>query len=500
MSNPILDASIAKNTPIYQSSDQQPKGKSFNPEGDSDINVVAKKTFKTLKEQTSDSDYTKIKAKKSEAIQEAKDSKYPKDYIKVGSATVFDPNGLEIKIDIMEKARQGKLRTYIACHEGKELGFITFHKVSLPNDSLIPKNLLEPFAKASFLDDNYGSAKMMYYESQAPDLSNKIYIKNFSSMRSQTQIKGIGTALMQAVYETSKNEGCKGKLILDASGDSPVFYYKLGLRAMIGDNYKKACNSNKTCNYLTRLNKRLDGGDFMMYLPHSAMKAWDNRVESKPILKEQPTTQEILKEPVNLQDQKGNTPLHRAIQKIYIRDDHYDELRQIIESSADLTIENNDGKTALGMCFEMAEKGNILPLTTLLLLLTPEQKVAFFKKHYDGSLPDPLKICFVQIFDEQPQDCLNIFHNFSEDNCSDLLHTLLKYSSQTTNKATDSEGNTLLHYACRHLTKSIDVMQFLTLENITQQNREGKTPSDMALNESIKKYMGRVMKNPEDYI
>lgn len=130
----------------------------------------------------------------------------------------------------------------------------------------------------------------------------------------------------------------------------------------------------------------------------------------------------------------------------------------------------------------------------------PEQKLAFFNKHYDASLPEQVKICFIQIFEEQLQNCLNAISDLPEENARDLLVTLAKFSPTPACNEVDNEGNTLAHYACKYLVKTQDIVSFLTMENCNLKNKIGGTPGDLASRENVQKFMRRVIEDPAEYI
>lgn len=203
----------------------------------------------------------------------------PKGFVEVGSTQLMNVKTNELVEVKIFSGMKGKSREYQVYHDGKMVGNMVFSIMQMK------KNLKNEDYYDYGNGDNATYSAYRRYDTTEEDFSKRLFIRDLRAPGND-KFKGIGSTLMQAAYETSKKEGCGGRIIFDASYQSPVFYYKLGFRAAPGSRPEVADLNNKTMEALANERKQWDenGGSVTMYLPESAMAEWDAKVDKGQVI------------------------------------------------------------------------------------------------------------------------------------------------------------------------------------------------------------------------
>lgn len=210
-------------------------------------------------------------------IQESKTTPEPAPTLEpfsLGKATVFTAD-TPVKILITKKnANFGRI-AFIASGvlKGKEteLGSILLDWIRVRDNGI-------------FGSEYYSYSIIGTLKTYGPDRNtskwSKIYVVRVDNFVPDQNIKGIGTALMQAAVEYSFFKGCNGRLQLDAVRTSHIFHYKFGMRT----------GNSEVDNGIVELSARLQGkkprrdfGCHDMHLPEAAQLLWKERIRKQPI-------------------------------------------------------------------------------------------------------------------------------------------------------------------------------------------------------------------------
>lgn len=209
-----------------------------------------------------------------------------------GSATVEvretrEPVPLIIRKEKLDYGLR-QLNGYISI-DGKEkqVGFIQYTKVG-PN---LAENGEFGSIRTKYFGSNRNYGRSPDYQRSAPF----IYIERIETRPLGITYKQVGTKLIQAVIEVSlkRKFGSKGKIRLNAVGDSHVFYNKLGFLAQSAlqiydvDRNDPLLTPKQVDQEIEDLKQRgPDGKDFgsvEMFLPQSKIEEWSKIIEHSKI-------------------------------------------------------------------------------------------------------------------------------------------------------------------------------------------------------------------------
>jgi hypothetical protein len=135
--------------------------------------------------------------------------------------------------------------------------------------------------------------------------------------------KYVGTKLMQCVFEIAFLNKCNGNTYLDATCDSPLFYYKIGMRSptkKFNEILKECLSDKKKLQYYKTIyaediivkenyphsdeESRINFGYQEMFLPKNSIKTWHKKILENPILKETKETISNKTFPILISDNK----------------------------------------------------------------------------------------------------------------------------------------------------------------------------------------------------
>lgn len=115
---------------------------------------------------------------------------------------------------------------------------------------------------------------------QITGLVNKVFVSDLWSNGG-----GIGSVLMQAATEYGYRKGCRGRILLDASYSSHLFYYKLGMRAQNNSEKNNKLKAIYEKNKRTKIVENTsDLYAFFMYMPQEGIRKFGERIKKQPVL------------------------------------------------------------------------------------------------------------------------------------------------------------------------------------------------------------------------
>ncbi len=218
----------------------------------------------------------------------------------VGSTTVLDTtNNMNETIHIFKSRGLSKrIYTALIMKDGKytELGAIGFRWLrEIPPSQIVTDEVGFP-----------GKPVLYKYITETKGDPRGIYISSIYGQESHkgNQYKGVGTALVHAVFEYALRKLTEGRIALDAGWSSHIFYYKLGFdseqKADIEKIYEKSIEEKTVP----------DTSDLDLchtWLPLETIKKWEEESKENPILRKM---------------KEGNT-VSKTITGLTIKDDEF---------------------------------------------------------------------------------------------------------------------------------------------------------------------------------